>query len=154
MVILIILPGFGPRRIDYRKGMYKNVCKNLTNDVLVYLIFVDSKETTLWTEFDIYSTLDSLALAVKWLQEQAAKHGIILKVKTDYYIGEFATIKKSLPQGSVQKSLNEPNIRTGIKEINNWADYIAKRAGTTFNIVEKDGIPEVQNPRNKERLIG
>ena len=147
------MPGFGPKRIDYKKGISRNVCKSLTNDVLVYLIFVDSKQTAPWTEFDIYSTLDSLAQAVKWLQAQAQKNGISLIIKTDYYIGEFATINKSLPQGSVKKSLTVPNLRTGIVEMNNWADYIAKRAGTTLNVVEKDGIPEVQNPRNKERLI-
>jgi len=153
LTVLIVLQGFGPKRTDFRKGMHKNVCKNLTNDILVYLIFIDSKATTPWTEFDIYSTLDSLALAVKWLQDQARQNGINLRIKTDYYIGEYATIKKSLPEGSVKKSLTEPNLRTGMKEMNDWADYIAKRAGTSFNIIEKDGIPEVQNPRNKERLI-
>ena len=153
LLVFLIIQGFGPRRVDYRKGMHRNVCKSFSNDVLVYLIFVDSKTTTPWTEFDIYSTLDSLALAVKWLREQAAINGMNLRIKTDYYIGEFATINKSLPQGSVKESLTEPNLRNGIKELNNWADFIAKKAGSTFNIVEKDGIPEVQNPRNKERLI-
>jgi hypothetical protein len=152
-VLMFTLSGFGPKRIDYQKGMYKNVCKGFVNEALVYLIFVDSKHTSPWTEFDIHSTLDSLALAVKWLNQQAGLNGINLKIKTDYYIGEYATINKSLPLGSVEQSLNEPNLRSGIKELNNWADFIAKRAGATFNIVEKDGIPEVQNPRNKERVI-
>lgn len=153
MIFLIVFPGYGPKRIDYKKGMQRNVCKSFLNDILVYVVFIDSKETAPWTEFDIYSTLDSLAAAIHWLNEQAVKNGINLKIKTDYYIGEFATIKKSLPQGSVKKSVNEPNLKKGIEEMNNWADYIAKRVGATFNIVEKDGIPEVQNPRNKERLI-
>ncbi len=151
--ILITLQAFGPKRIDYRKGMYKNVCKGFTNEILVYVIFVDSKETAPWTEFDIQTTLDSLQQAVRWLEMQAKKYDKQVKIKTDYYIGEYATIKKSLPGGSVKESLTEPNIKAGIREMNNWADYIAKRAGATFNIVEKDGIPEVQNPRNKERLI-
>lgn len=152
-ILLIALPGFSPKRIDYRKGMQRNVCKALTNDVLIYFIFVDSKHTSPWTEFDIHSTLDSLAAATQWLRQKALENGINLRIKTDYYIGEYATINKSLPEGSIRQSLTEPNLRTGIKELNNWADYIAKRAGTSFNIIEKDGIPEVQNPRNKERVI-
>lgn len=142
------------RRMDYKEGMYKNVCKNLANEVLLYFIFVDSKETAPWTEFDIQSTIDSLAVAIDWLHKQARKNNIPLNIKSDYYIGEeYTTIRRELPNGSVQNSVIDPNLRKGLEELNKWSDNVAKRAGTSFNIPERDGIPEINNPRNKERLI-
>jgi hypothetical protein len=130
------------------------VCKDLKHDVLLYYIFVDTKTTAPWSEFDIQSTIDSVRVAISWLLDQAQKNNIPLKIKSDYYIGpEFSTVNRNLPQPSVIKSLAEPNVKTGIKNINTWADAIVKRIGTTLNISAKDGIPEIKNPRNKERLI-
>jgi hypothetical protein len=153
--ILLILPsGYSGKRIDYRKGIHNNVCKTLENNVLVYCIFVDSKETSPWTEFDIKSTIDSISVAVRWLEDQASQNGISLNVITDYYIGEeYTTIKRALPMGSVVRSISEPTLRKGMEALNLWADNIARRAGSSFDITEKDGIPEIKNPRNKERLV-
>lgn len=153
-LILLISASFAPRKIDYRNAMFKNVCKDLKHDVLLYYIFVDTKSTAPWTEFDIQSTIDSVRVAILWLQEQAMKENIPLKIKSDYYIGpEYSTVNRNLPQPSVVGSVTEPNLKNGLKNINSWADAIAKRVGTTLNIPAKDGIPEVKNPRNKERLI-
>jgi hypothetical protein len=58
-----------------------------------------------------------------------------------------------LPEESVEKTANTPNLKTGLENINKWADGIAKKVGETFNIGEKDGIPEIKKPKNKERLI-
>jgi hypothetical protein len=152
--ILMISTSFSLQKVDYRTAMYKNVCKKLRNDVLLYIIFVDNKTTTPWSEFDIRSTIDSVGAARKWLMEQARKYNIPLNIKTDYFIGkDFSTINKSLPNVSVLKSATTPNLRGGLKSLNDWADFIARKAGATFNIVQKDGIPEVKNPRNKERLV-
>ncbi len=153
--VLLILPsGYSGKRIDYRKGIHNNVCKTLENNILVYCIFVDSKETSPWTEFDIKSTIDSISVAIRWLEEQASQNGISLNVITDYYIGEeYTTIKRALPMGSVVRSISEPNLRKGMEALNLWADNIARRAGSSFDITEKDGIPEIKNPRNKERLV-
>jgi hypothetical protein len=152
--ILVISSSYSFQHIDYRTGMYKNVCKNLRNDVLLYFIFVDNKSTAPWTEFDIRSTIDSVAIARRWLMEQAKKYHIPLTVKTDYYIGsDFTTISKNLPGGSVYQSAITPNFKNGLKELNKWADWIARKAGTNFNLPQKDGIPDIKNPRNKERLI-
>ena len=154
LTVLLIFNGSSFQRIDYRKGINNNVCKSLKDNVLIYFIFIDSQETAPWTEFDIKSTIDSLTLAINWLEKKAAQNGISLNIIQDYYTGsDYTTIKKALPMRNVSNSLNEPSMSRGIKELNNWADGIAKRVGTTFNITEKDGIPEIKNPRNKERLI-
>jgi hypothetical protein len=142
------------QKVDYREAMNKNVCKDLRNDVLLYFIFVDSKETAPWSEFDIKSTIDSMATARKWLMEQAARNNVPLNIKTDYYIGkEFSTISRNLPFGTVEKTAVTPNLRKGLQSLNDWADQIARKAGSTFNIIQKDGIPEIKFPRNKERLV-
>ena len=154
IVVFIFLTGNTFQRIDYRKGISNNVCKTLKDNVLVYFIFVDSQETSPWTEFDIRSTIDSMEVAIKWLEMMAARNGISLNIIKDYYIGnEYTTIKRPLPMGSVKNSLFEPSFAKGLKELNAWADNIAKRAGATLNITEKDGIPEIKNPKNKERLV-
>jgi hypothetical protein len=153
-VLLLIMGSFTFQKIDYRWARNKNVCKTLRNDVLLYFIFVDTKATTPWTEFDIRSTIDSVAAARKWLMEQARKYNIPLTIKTDYYIGkDYSTINRNLPAGSVDKSAVTPNFKKGLKGLNDWANFIALKAGSTYTTVQKDGIPEVKNPRNKERLI-
>ncbi len=149
-----IVSGFSFEKVDYRAGMYKNVCKDLRHDVLLYFIFIDSKTTAPWTEFDIKSTLDSVGVAVKWLMQQAQLNNIPLNIKTDYFIGnEYSTINRNLPLGTIEKTATTPNLKKGLENLNDWADQIARKAGAKFNITQKDGIPEIKLPRNKERLI-
>jgi hypothetical protein len=152
--IFILNTGISLKKVNYTKGKNNNVCKELTGEILVYFIFVDSKETSPWTEFDIQSTIDSLDIAVRWLENQAKERNQRLKIKTDYYIGnEFTTVSKNLPNGSVISSATEPNFKTGLSELNKWADNIARTTGQSFNIKDKDGIPDIKSPRDKERLV-
>jgi len=153
VLVMILFPS-ALRHLDFRQAMYKNVCKDLKDDVLVYFVFVDTKETSPWTEFDIRSTLDSLNEALHWIEEKAAENKVKLQFKTDYYIGDkYSTISKNLPEGTVEKSALSPTLRKGLPRLNSWADYIARKAGVSFYIPEKDGIPAIKAPRNKERLI-
>jgi hypothetical protein len=95
-----------------------------------------------------------MKIALEWLQQKAKENGIPLRIISDYYIGQgYTTIRKNLPYESVIKSVQTPNIHKGFEGLNQWGDYIAKRVGSEVQISEKDGIPEVKNPRNKERLI-
>lgn len=150
----ILFAGFSLERIDYRDGMYMNVCKELRGNVLVYFIFVDTKTTAPWTEFDLQSTLDSIDVAIQWIENKARENNIQLNIISDYYVGEaYATIRKNLPVETVMKSATTPNFNKGLNELNKWADNIAKRVGTEVNITVKDGIPEIKNPKNKERLV-
>ena len=153
-IIFIVITSFTFTRIDYRKGIQNNVCKSLKNNVLVYFVFVDTKETAPWTEFDIQSTIDSMRVAINWIQNQAKLHDISLNINSDYYIGnEYTTIRKNLPNGSVQETATSPNIHKGLAELNKWADGISARIGKDLQVQPKDGIPEVKNLNNTERLI-
>lgn len=154
LTITLLFQGSSVKRIDYRHGMHNNVCKTLKDNVLVYFIFVDTKETAPWTEFDINTTLDSMAVAIQWIKSQAELRGIPLKISTDYYIGsQFTTVQKNLEYGTVLKTATTPNLNKGLDGLNKWADAIAARVGKEVIIKNKEKIPEIKNPRNKERLI-
>ncbi|MEX0981695.1 MAG: hypothetical protein WD577_02060 [Bacteroidales bacterium] len=158
-IIAIILPvlliSSGPTgKKDFSAARKNNVCKVLKDDVLLYFVFIDTRTTHPWTEFDILTTIDSIHVAKRWIEEKAAKAGVILNIKTDYYIGnEYTTINRNLPKKDLQESIREPNLNKGIYSLNRWADYVAKTVGESLYIEDKDGIPVTSKPNNKERLI-
>jgi hypothetical protein len=93
-------------------------------------------------------------MAINWLHTQARKNNISLNIISDFFIGEeFTTITKNLPSGTVTESITQPNMKKGTVLINTWADGIARIAGNSLPIKEKEGLPEIKNPRNKERLV-
>jgi hypothetical protein len=140
--------------IDFRAGRHNNVCKDLQNDVLLYFVFVDTRTTYPWTEFDILTTIDSIQVAAQWLERQAEQNNISLHIKTDYYIGnEFTTIERNLPGRSVKGTVQEQGLVKGMASLNRWGDYISKTIGESLYIKEKDGIPVQKRPGTKERLI-
>ncbi len=155
VALLLLLPqSYLVRKTDFLKGRHNNVCKDLKDNVLVYIIFVDSRETAPWTEYDIRTTLDSLNLAVRWLSDQAKQYNKVLNMMTDYYIGpEYTPVKRALPQGTVKQSVAQGKLKQGVALLNEWADFVAKRAGSSLNIGQKDGIPDIPTPKNVERLI-
>jgi len=57
-----------------------NVCKKLTQEVVLYAIFVDSRYTNPWTSYDISSTTDSINKAIYWIEKQAGKRNVFLKI--------------------------------------------------------------------------
>jgi hypothetical protein len=85
----------------------------------VYFVFVDTKKTSPWTEFDIKSTIDSMEVAVEWIENQAQRNGMSLNLITDYYIGtSFTTFRKNLSFKTVEKTISTPNYKKGINETN------------------------------------
>jgi hypothetical protein len=154
VIVFTVLTSFVAKRVDYSHGRQNNVCKVLKDNVLVYFVFVDTKETSPWTEFDIRSTLDSMQVAINWIQSQASNRGVFLNIRSDYFIGkEYTTVRKNLTCGTVQATATTPNARKGLQDINKWADGISARIGKEIMVSPKDGIPDIKNPNNTERLI-
>ena len=140
--------------VDFSAGRYNNVCKDLKEDVLLYFVFIDTRTTLPWTEYDILSTIDSIHSASRWLEQEASRHDIELNIKTDYYIGdEFATIEKNLPGKSVKEIIANQKLDKGQSTLSRWADNISRTIGESLYIKEKDGIPQQKPPGTKERLI-
>ncbi|NBC84241.1 MAG: hypothetical protein GVY19_12810, partial [Bacteroidetes bacterium] len=134
LIGLFFISGFGFKRLDYEDGRVNNVCKVLKGDVLVYFVFVDSKETYPWTEFDIQSTIDSMEVAIKWIERQAKKNEISLNIISDYHIGEeYTTVKRNLPMGTVLSTI-EGSFKKGLEQLNEWGDDVAKRVGMSVEI--------------------
>jgi len=154
-MLLVLFSSSGPSaRKDFSEARKNNVCKVLKDDVLLYFVFIDTRTTHPWTEFDILTTIDSIHVAKRWIEEKAAKAGVTLNIKTDYYIGnEYTTINRNLPKKDLKESISDPNYSKGIYSLNRWADYVAKTVGESLYIENKDGIPATSKPKNKERLI-
>ena len=151
--LLFISAGPSVRK-DFSTARNNNVCKDLRDDVLLYFVFIDSRTTYPWTEFDILSTIDSIHVAEQWIEEEAKKAGITLNIKTDYYIGnEFTTINKNLPRKTITECITDPNYKKGVYSLNKWADMVAKTVGESLYIKDKDGIPSQKKPGTKERLL-
>ena len=154
LLVIMIPASHKAKRMDYREARYKNVCKDLKGDVLLYFAFIDSKYTSPWTEYDIESTIDSIRAAITWLHTEARYNKIPLNIKVDFYIGpEFTTITRNLPESTVYESVTSPNMRKAKENLNRWSDAVSKIAGASVTIHEKDGIPEIKPPKNKERLV-
>jgi hypothetical protein len=150
----LLLVGASTPSIDFRDGRYNNVCKDLRNDVLLYFVFIDTRSTSPWTEFDILTTIDSIRATARWLEREADEQGIPLKVKTDYYIGDqYTTIERNMPRKSVLEMMDEMSLENGMRSLSRWGDYIAKIIGESLYLKEKDGLPSRKAPANKERLI-
>ena len=108
-----------------------NVCKKLQGEVILYAIFVDSKYTLPWTEYDINSTLDSIHLATNWLNQQAKASGINLNIKIDYHQNDKNIIP--ITGNFTRKRLSSTLLGiNGKYHVDRWADKIGKEALKTY----------------------
>ncbi|RMG78029.1 MAG: hypothetical protein D6707_10460, partial [Bacteroidetes bacterium] len=133
-----------------------NVCKKLKGDVVLYVIFVESKYTGFWTTYDIESTLDSAQKAIDWIENQAKKEGIFLNIKLDYH----KTPKNVIPiQGNLQKRtlsgtlFSSAGISYGIKSVDRWADKIAKEALKSYGPDTSTITRTKIKPQDREKLL-
>lgn len=131
-----------------------NVCKKLKGKVVLYAIFVDSKYTNSWSQYDIESTLDSISKAKNWIEDQAKLNNISLEIELDYHQDDkkIIPIEGKLPRKTLSASLFTT---TGIstKNIDKWADKIGN---TALKIYGKDTATVTKTkikPKDRERLI-
>ncbi len=116
-----------------RYAMDRNVCRRLSGETLLFVIFVDTKTTKPWTGFDIRSTLDSIHLATNWIQNQAKLNDKSAKFIVEYFHhDETYTISKDLPKKMLYESVKAFTDKIGTKKINTWADNISKKALVSF----------------------
>ena len=129
-----------------------NVCKKLQRKTVLYAVFVDSKYTGYWTEFDINSTLDSIQKASKWMESQANKNGIPLDIVIDYHEDErgIIPIEKSL----TKKTFGATLLGTGgVKNVDRWADKVAYYALKEYGPDISEKTLNKIKPKDRERLI-
>lgn len=132
-----------------------NVCKILKGRVVVYAIFVDSKYTMPWTEYDINSTLDSLKIGMDWIMKKAKDDSIYLDIEIDYHktAKGVVPINNDFSKKTLSGTLYKMPLYFGIKDIYKWADKIASEAGKSL---PKDTSLVIKTPNkanDRERLI-
>jgi len=133
-----------------------NVCKILQGRVIVYAIFVDSKFTKPWSEYDINSTIDSIKLGMNWVMKKAKENNVSLSIEVANHknMKGAVPIYNDLSKKTLSGTLFKPPLFTGIKDIYKWADKIAAEAGKSL---PKDTTIKIIKTTNKlsdrERLI-
>lgn len=146
---------------DLLPSKNKNTCKNLQQDVVLFAVFVDSKKTGFWTDYEIAACLDSITKAVDWIGVQAEKSNIPLNIKVEYHKNNngIIPIKNNFSLGSFSKTLFPPGdvseyerIQRGISFVDKWADKLAKEVSKTFDI-SADSSFNLSKARKLEDLV-
>lgn len=128
-----------------------NVCKELKGHVVYYAVFVDSKYTGAWSTFDIESTLDSIKVAMCWLEAQAAERGIELDVEIVCHQQDGTVpVKANLTGKDVIGTILRSN---PVKQFDRWADKASKQAGRAFGPDTSEITLTKNSMKNAERLI-
>lgn len=132
-----------------------NVCKTLRGNVVVYAIFVDSKFTKPWTEYDINSTLDSIKVGMGWVMQQAHQNSIDLNIEIDYHktVKGTVPIYNDLSKKTLSATLYKIPLYSGIKDIYRWADKVAVEAGKSLPKDSSLCIKTINKANDRERLI-
>ena len=131
-----------------------NVCKKLYGNVILYAIFVDTKETKPWSEYDINSTLDSIDRAVDWISKKAEENNKPLKIMVQYsQINHKIPIALDLPKKTLSSTLFQLPFSKGLKDIHSWSDKIAAIASKSLPPDTSKIITTKNSLSDKERLI-
>lgn len=157
IVILIFVFGCSTSRQTTAKfaSRENNVCKILRGNVVVYAIFVDSKYTNPWTEYDIKSTLDSIQLGMNWIMKNANSSGIPLNIKLEYHKTSegIVPISGDFSKKTLSNTLYKVPLFSGIKDIYRWADKIAAEAGRSLPAENSVIVKTPIRLTDRERLI-
>ena len=131
-----------------------NVCKKLAGDVVLYAIFVDTKYTQPWSEYDITSTLDSMTKATKWLEKIARENNIQLDIDLKYHQnGRIIPIVRNFPDKTLSGTLFSPLPSFGVPKLDRWSDGIARTAGLSFPKDTSKIVKTFNRLTDRERLI-
>jgi hypothetical protein len=128
-----------------------NVCKKLSGKVLLYAIFVDTRQAKPWTGYDISTTLDSIRKATAWITGKARDNNIPLSIELAFHSNkEKIPIEQHLYGETLSKMLFSPD---GIDMIDLWANSIARKAGESFPPDTSVIVTTKNIITNRERLI-
>ncbi len=132
-----------------------NVCRRLTGKVVVYAIFVDSKETKPWTDYDIKTTIDSLRKGMDWLELQAEKDSIPLEIQVECNRKNngIVPIYQEFSKNTLSATLYKKPLFSGVRDIHKWADKVAIEAGKNLPKDTSRVIKSKNKLSDRERLI-
>ena len=131
-----------------------NVCKKLSGHVILYAIFVDTKYTQPWSEYDITSTLDSITKAARWLENLAKENDMPLDIDVKYHQnGKIIPLVNNFPDKTLSKTLYSPAPSFGVPKLDRWSDRIARTAGFSLPKDTSKIVKTFNRMTDRERLI-
>jgi hypothetical protein len=131
-----------------------NVCKKLHGNVVLNAIFVDTKESKPWSEYDIHSTLDSIKKAITWLIQQSNDNKKYVNIELVYHNNNNKIpIALDFPKKTLSETLFQRNFAAGLKAIHGWSDKIAVTAAKSLPPDTSKLITTRNTMTDKERLI-
>jgi hypothetical protein len=131
-----------------------NVCKKLNGSVVIYAIFVDTKTSRPWSEYDITSTLDSVHKAVEWIGRKAKENNRYVNIDVVYHSNhDKIPIAADLPKKTLSATLFQQNFSSGIKSVYQWSDKVAVMAGKSLPPDTSKIITTKNSLSDKERLV-
>lgn len=136
-------------------SVQNNVCKTLDEKVVLYAIFVDSKHTGPWSDYDISSTRDSICKAISWIEEKAKSDSVDLDISLEIHQGTNGKfpIKQDLKRKTLSSTFYEQPMENAQRDIYKWADRIASVAGKSLPKENSKSIGMKNTLRDRERLI-
>jgi len=121
--------------------------------VVLYAIFVDTKETHPWTAYDINTTLDSIKKSTLWVTSKAKKCNIDVSIDIKFHQNNnVIPISQNLYEETLSRTLF-PNIVEGIENLDDWSNAIARKAGNSFGSDPSIIVKTKNVITDRERLI-
>lgn len=150
-LLLVILTSGCSSIVDGENNWFRdrNVCKKLTGEVLVYPVFVEQKKGQKWAEEDRVQYLDSLQVALMWIQKQATDDNIKLNFVTHAHP---KVMKKGLPGKSVNEAVKMLGGSKSFVKFNKHYNAISKKVASSIE-KKQELEPFVTKIKSKERLV-
>jgi len=109
--------------MDNDFGRNHNVCKKLKGKVLLYVVWVETRNSTKWSDFELNTTVEALKTSIGWLQDQAGHEGVDLVFQFDASFNDsVSSVYQKL--GGTVPSFTESD--EGLLKIDKWTDKIVK----------------------------
>lgn len=132
----------------------KNICKEMKEKMLIYLVFVDTKNNDVWTDFDIKTAFESSGTVADWLMANAKNRNVKMEVDIKYFqSGKTKTVINDLPGKTIKSSISFPTKGMGAWRMNKWADKVAAAVGKKVKFPGEVDNSIIKKPKNNVELI-
>ncbi|HIF14441.1 MAG TPA: hypothetical protein EYQ86_03590 [Bacteroidetes bacterium] len=121
-------------KMEMTSGRNANVCKKLTGEALLYVIYVNTRAGGNWGEFDMINRQDALGKAIDWIHDNAMDNDIDLQIRSAYCNDTSFPIKKDFHKRSLTDFLRTVPQEDVVSKLNRWSNYIAKQIGVKNKI--------------------
>lgn len=152
--LLFFVSCYNTKKVNTSYARNRNICKELKGKALVYMVFVDTKNNDVWTDFDISTAFQSAGEAADWIMANAKKNNVQLDLEIKYFqSNKMRTVKQDLPSKTVNASLHFPTVGIGAYRLNRWADKAAVAVGKKLKFPGEVGNSIIKIPKDNVELI-